>query len=103
MRRWVWTLGVCAVLMGALAGCDWYDGHHGECDLIVINDTACDLKVLVDGWEVGVVHSDAVRTVDDIGSGRHVLEAVDRDDHLIERRYVDLSRGEDYYWRLDSC
>jgi hypothetical protein len=32
-----------------------------------------------------------------------VLEAKDEFGRLVERRYIELRSGEDYYWRIDAC
>ncbi|MBW2531150.1 MAG: hypothetical protein JRI55_06690 [Deltaproteobacteria bacterium] len=74
-----------------------------ECDLVVLNDSACDLTVFVDGREAFQVRAGSDRTLDDIGGGRHVLEVLDERGGLVERRSVDLASGEDYYWILDDC
>jgi hypothetical protein len=103
MKRWPLRLVLCLLLVGLSISCHWHEEGDRSCDLIVINDSHCDLKVFVDGWDAGLVREGAVRTVDDIGSGRHVLEAVDHLGHVVERRYIDLARGENYYWRLESC
>jgi hypothetical protein len=85
-----------------LPGChrSFYDD---ECDIVVINDTRCNLTIYVDGWEAFTVSDGRTKTVDDVGTGRHVLEAKDEDGRLIERRSIDLDHGEDYYWRIDHC
>jgi hypothetical protein len=93
---------VTAALVVALVGCS-EDMFDSECDLVVLNDSACDLVVFVDGREAFTVRAGSDRTLDDIGNGRHVLEVLDTRDGLVERRNVDLTTGEDYYWILDDC
>jgi hypothetical protein len=86
----------------AAAGCrDHLFGN--ETDVVVVNDSQCDLTVSVDGWEAFTIRGGSTQTVDNVGSGRHVLEVKDKMDRLVERRYVELHDGEDYYWRLQSC
>jgi hypothetical protein len=102
--RWrpLLTLIVWPLLLLAVAGCR----HHawdGECDVVVLNTSHCDVTVFVDGWEAVTVEPDHSRTVDNIGSGRHVLESKDPTGALLERRYIDLRGGEDFYWHIDSC
>jgi len=74
-----------------------------QSDVVIVNSSRCQVTIAVDGWEACSVVSDSARTVDNVGSGRHILEAKDDLGRLIERRYIDLRRGEDYYWRLDTC
>jgi hypothetical protein len=102
MKRLGIALGLSLLLLALLPGCHGQEGDDTECDFVVLNDSHTDLKVLVDGWDAGTVREDGVRTVDDVGAGRHVLEAVDPAGHVVERRYVDLARGEDFTWRLES-
>jgi len=92
---------VLAVVVG-LAGC--HDSFHdSQCDIFIANDSTCDLTIFVDGWEAGLIREGRTRTVNDVGPGRHVIEAVDRNNRVVERRTLDLGRGEDYYWRISSC
>lgn len=79
------------------------DMFDAESDLVVLNESFCDLTVYVDGREAFTVRSSSDRTVDDIGAGRHILEAMDESGSLVERRTVDLASGEDYYLILDDC
>ncbi len=79
------------------------DPADDESDLAVVNDSACDLVVYVDGREALPVPAGSDATLDDIGSGRHVVEALDRRGRLVERRSVELAAGEDFYWTLDDC
>ncbi len=74
-----------------------------ESDIVVVNQSSCTLTVFVDGWEAFTFGHDSSRTVDNVGSGRHVLEAKDEAGRLVERRYIELRSGEDYYWRLEAC
>jgi hypothetical protein len=100
LRPLAGAVGVFALL--AVAGCHDHL-FDSQSDLVVMNDSQCEVTVSVDGWEACTVGRKASRTVDSIGAGRHVLEAKDNLGRLIERRYVDLRRGEDYYWYIDSC
>ncbi len=43
------------------------------------------------------------RTLDEVGPGRHVLEALDPQGRLVQRRVIELATGEDFYWTLDHC
>ncbi len=79
------------------------DMFDAESDLVVLNESLCDLTVYVDGREAFTVGSSSDRTLDDIGTGRHILEAVDESGALVERRTIDLASGEDYYLILDDC
>ncbi|MGV8041781.1 MAG: hypothetical protein AB2L07_17540 [Thermoanaerobaculaceae bacterium] len=101
MRRYAPLLAVLALLV-PLSGCNDHFWDE-ECDVVVINDSSCRLRILVDGWEAFTIRPDDTRTVDDVGRGRHTLEALDEDDRIIERRNIDLDRGEDYYWYIDHC
>ncbi len=74
-----------------------------ENDLVVLNDSACDIHVYVDGREAFTIKAGSDRTLDDIGTGRHVLEALDTHGSLVERRSIELAGGEDYYWILTDC
>jgi len=98
LRRSVLLVGLCLVSQGCTE--DMFDA---ESDLVVLNDSACDVAIYVDGREAFSVKAGSDRTLDDIGNGRHVLEALDRQGGLIERRSVELAGGEDYYWILDDC
>lgn len=100
-RRALCALGVL-LLVVLLASCS-EDMFDAECDLVVLNDSACDLTIFVDGREAFTVRAGSDRTLDDIGAGRHVLEALDPQHNLVERRSIELATGEDYYWILDDC
>ncbi len=100
--RGVAFVGVACVALLVATGCrnNLFDGQS---DLVVVNASACEVTVTVDGWEACTVRPQGSKTVDNVGSGRHVFEAKDGAGRLIERRYVDLRHGEDYYWHLESC
>lgn len=85
-----------------LAACN-SDVFDAESDLVVVNDSACDLVVYVDGREAFDVKAGSDRTLDDIGTGRHVIEALNSRGSLVERRSIELTSGEDYYWIVDDC
>jgi len=93
-----------AVLLSAfmLASCSG-DVFDAECDLVVVNDSACDLTVFVDGREAFDLGAGSDRTLDDIGPGQHVIEALNVHGTLVERRSIDLTTSEDYYWILSDC
>lgn len=76
---------------------------HGQSNVVVLNESHCTVTVSVDGWEATSVEPNQIRTIDNVGAGRHVLEAKDDLGRLIERRYVELGDGEDFHWRLESC
>jgi len=92
-----------ALLVALTAGGCSQDLLDGESDLVVLNDSRCALTVWVDGREAFAVEAGAERILDDVGPGRHVLEAVDAAGRVIERRAVELAHGEDYYWTLGGC
>jgi hypothetical protein len=79
------------------------DPVDDESDLAVVNDSACDLVVYVDGREALPVAAGSDATLNDIGSGRHVVEALDSRGRLVQRRAIELAVGEDFYWTLDDC
>ena len=74
-----------------------------ENDLVVLNDSSCDVVVYVDGRQAFDLKPGSDRTLDDIGTGRHVLEALDGSGTMVERRSIELAGGEDYYWILSGC
>lgn len=76
---------------------------RGQSNVVVLNESQCALTVSVDGWEATSIGPNQIRTVDNVGAGRHVLEAKDDLGRLIERRYVELGEGEDFHWRLETC
>ncbi len=79
------------------------DPVDNESDLAVVNDSACDLIIYLDGREALPVAAGSDATLDDIGSGRHVVEALDQRGQLVQRRAIELAPGEDFYWTLDDC
>ena len=76
---------------------------ESECNLVVLNETQCSVSVYVDGQEAFAVRAGSDGTLDDIGPGRHVLEAIDPQGRLIQRHVIELATGEDFYWTLDHC
>jgi len=90
---------VLAALLGS--GCS-EDLLDGESDLVLLNDSSCPLRIFVDGREAFTVQAGAERILDGIGTGQHILEAL-QGSSLVERRSVELSQGEDYYWTVDHC
>lgn len=91
---------VALVLFALLAVACSEEGLHGQASLIVLNDTSTDLVIYVDGREAFIVHGNADSTLDDVGGGRHIVEAVDPGGRLIERRTVEISIGEEFYWSI---
>jgi hypothetical protein len=91
---------LAAVVVVASCSEDMFDGQN---DLVVLNESGCPMRVMVDGREAFSVKPGSDRVLDDIGAGRHVLEAVDASDRVLERRTVELSGGEDFFWTLDHC
>ncbi|MBI4916752.1 MAG: hypothetical protein HY825_12965 [Acidobacteria bacterium] len=102
MKGRLLLLASLGVLVALSLGCGT-NGWDEENDLVVINDTRCNLRVFVDGHEAFVVRDHTAKSLEDIGDGRHVLEALDEDGVLVERRSIRLDQGEDYYWRIGSC
>ena len=90
------------VLLRPLGGCNDHFWDE-ECDIVVINSSPCRLRILLDGFEALTIKADDTLTVDNVGRGRHTLEALDEDDRLVERRNIDLDHGEDFYWYIVSC
>lgn len=76
---------------------------EAQANVVVANLSGCSVTVYVDGWEACRVDQGASRTVDNVGSGRHVLEARDDLGRLVERRYVEMGGGDEFYWRIESC
>lgn len=93
---------VLLLFLAAFAGCNG-DVFDAECDLVVVNDSACDLTVFVDGREAFDLGAGSDRTLDDIGPGQHVIEALNVHGALVERRSIDLTASEDYYWIVSDC
>jgi hypothetical protein len=102
MRSRVWPAVLLLPLLVAGGGCR-DQLLERESNIVVVNQSACDVTVFVDGWEAFTVARDSNRTVDNVGSGRHVIEAKDQVGRLVERRYLELRSGEDYYWRIEGC
>jgi hypothetical protein len=98
--RFALPLILAAVAFCASCSEDMFDGQS---DLVVLNESGCAMRVMVDGREAFAVKPGSDRVLDDIGAGRHVLEAVDASDRVLDRRTVELSRGEDFFWTLDHC
>jgi hypothetical protein len=101
VRRTLLVLSLLAVAL-TVSGCA-QEHPDSECDLVVHNASACRLSIYVDGREAFAVRRESDRTLDDIGPGRHVVEAFDPAGKLVQRRTVELARGEDFYWALDTC
>jgi hypothetical protein len=74
-----------------------------ECNLVVLNESSCNYSIYVDGQEAFAVRAGSDRTLDEVGPGRHVLEALDPQGRLVQRRVIELATGEDFYWTLDHC
>ena len=74
-----------------------------ECNLVVLNESRCNLSIYVDGREAFAVRRGSDRTLDEVGPGRHVLEALDPQGRLVQRRVIELATGEDFYWTVDHC
>jgi hypothetical protein len=103
MRHRTSLIALAAICISFLLPACSEDMFDAESDLVVLNDSVCDVVVYVDGREAFAVEPGSDRTLDDIGNGRHVLEALDHQGSLIERRSVELAGGEDFYWILDDC
>lgn len=101
MRRRAPLLAIVLLVLPLVACSDRF--WDEESDIVVINDSSCRLKIFVDGWVAFTIRPDDTRTVDDVGRGRHTLEAVDESDRVVERRNIELDRGEDYYWYISHC
>ncbi len=86
----------------ALPACN-QDLLESECNLVVLNQSPCNLSIYVDGQEAFAVRAGSDRTLDEVGPGRHVLEALDQQGRLVQRRVIELATGEDFYWTLDHC
>ncbi len=102
MRRSSRALCSLVVVAAAVSGCD-QRAFDSECDVVVLNESACALAIYVDGRQVLAVKPGVERSFADIGSGRHVLEALDAQGRLVQRRTVELATGEDFYWTVESC
>jgi hypothetical protein len=98
------TGGAVLVLLSVVAASGCRERFLGRSsNVVVLNESQCSLTVFVDGWEALTVRHGSTRLIDNVGSGRHVLEAKDGVGHLVERRYIELRGGEDYYWRIETC
>jgi len=93
---------VATLLLASCLACS-EDLFDAESDLVVLNESSCDLVIFVDGREAFTVREGSDRSLDDIGGGRHVLEALDTHGTLVERRAIELTGGEDYYLILENC
>ncbi len=93
-------IALSAALLFAACGADPLDSEN---DLVVVNDSGCDLTVYVDGRTAFTVKAGSDSSLDDVGIGRHVLEALDGHGNLVKRRSIELAAGEDYYWLLNDC
>ena len=96
------ALALTLVTVIPLAACN-EDVLDAESDLVVLNESPCDFTIYVDGREAFVVQAGSDMSLDDIGSGRHVVEALDVRGNLVSRRAIELASGEDYYCILDNC
>lgn len=92
---------VMTAMLGVLGCSD--EMFDAECDLIVVNESLCTVTVYVDGRLAFTVESGSDRILDDIGSGQHVIEALDPNGTMLERRTVELASSEDYYLIVDDC
>lgn len=95
------SLAALPVLMLGI-GCQQHE-LRGQSNVVVLNESTCTVTVSVDGWEATSVEPSQIRTVDNVGVGRHVLEAKDDLGRLVERRYIELGDGEEFHWRLQTC
>ncbi|BCW92194.1 MAG: hypothetical protein KatS3mg007_0088 [Thermoanaerobaculum sp.] len=94
--------GLLAAVMVLLVGCG-SDILDDKSDLIVVNESPCDVTVFVDGQEVLSVEAGSDRAFSDIGYGRHVIEAVNYRGEVVVRRVVDLAPAEDFYLVVNNC
>ncbi len=94
--------GLLAAVMVLLVGCG-SDILDDKSDLIVVNESPCDVTVFVDGQEVFSVEAGSDRAFSDIGYGRHVIEAVNYRGEVVVRRVVDLAPAEDFYLVVNNC
>lgn len=89
-------------LVAGLSGCG-SDILDDKSDLIVVNESPCDVTVIVDGRELFRVEAGSDRAFSDIGYGRHVIEAVNYRGDVILRKVVDLAPAEDFYFVISDC
>lgn len=94
--------GLLAAVMVLLVGCG-SDILDDKSDLIVVNESPCDVTVFVDGQEVLSVEAGSDRAFSDIGYGRHVIEAVNYRGEVVVRKVVDLAPAEDFYLVVNNC
>lgn len=94
--------GLLAAVMVLLVGCG-SDILDDKSDLIVVNESPCDVTVFVDGHEVLSVEAGSDRAFSDIGYGRHVIEAVNYQGEVVVRKVVDLAPAEDFYLVVNNC
>jgi hypothetical protein len=88
----VLALAVALTAVVALAACS-EDVLDAESDLVVLNESPCDLTIYVDGREAFLVQAGSDMSLDDIGAGRHVVEALDVRGNLVSRRAMSSPRG----------
>jgi len=96
------TLVLVTAAMVGVPGCS-DEMFDAECDLIVVNESLCPVTVYVDGQPAFTVESGSDRILDDIGPGQHIIEAMDPNGAMLERRTVELASSEDYYLIVDDC
>lgn len=94
--------GLLAAVMVLLVGCG-SDILDDKGDLIVVNESPCDVTVFVDGQEVLSVEAGSDRAFSDIGYGRHVIEAVNYRGEVVVRKVFDLAPAEDFYLVVNNC
>lgn len=94
--------GLLVAVMVLLVGCG-SDILDDKSDLIVVNESPCDVTVFVDGQEVFSVEAGSDRAFSDIGYGRHVIEAVNYRGEVVVRKVVDLAPAEDFYLVVNNC
>ncbi|MCX7895933.1 MAG: hypothetical protein N2447_08290 [Thermoanaerobaculum sp.] len=94
--------GLLLVVVVLMAGCgsEILDDQN---DLIVLNESPCDITVYVDGREVFTLAAGSDRALSDIGDGPHVFEAVNTRGELVERKVVELAPAEDFFFVIDHC
>jgi hypothetical protein len=103
MRGAAATAGLILTAIVVVATACGRDAPDTSCDLLVVNDTECTVVVFVDGARAFAVGPHSDRSLEEIGRGRHVLEATNSRGDLIERRLIDLSAGEDFVWTISHC
>lgn len=98
MKGGILLVGVVVLLTSC--GSDILDDKN---DLIVVNESPCDVTVFVDGRELLQVEAGSDRAFSDIGYGRHVIEAVNHRGEVVSRKVVDLAPAEDFYLVVGNC